>query len=378
MALNQDMFNIVSRNLSNLIGKRIKGKVVVFESDDWGSIRMPSKESFSRLEEAGLDLRSADAERFNLNDTLGTSEDLVKLFEVLSRHKDGFGNYAVFTPITIVANPIFDKIKESGFKEYYYEPFTTTLIKYKDCEQSFKLWKQGIENKLFLPQMHGREHLNVTAWIDALQAGDKFTMLAFTEGMWGFVPPKYPYVDYQAAFLFSDKKELEYQKTVIIDGLELFEKIFGYKAEYFVPPNGPFNNSLNRVLVEQGIRYRSTSKFQIEPIGNGKTKKVLHYLGQKDSSGITYITRNCFFEPNQYHKDWIDSCLFDIKVAFNLNKPAIISSHRTNYIGALYPENRDNGIRQLDLLLKAIMKSWPDVRFMTTPEIGKLINENPK
>ena len=190
-----------------------------------------------------------------------------------------------------------------------------------------------------MPQMHGREHLNVSAWMKDLQAGDKNTLLAFNEEMWGFVPSKYPETDYQAAFKLSYPGELEYQKAVIIEGLQLFKNLFGFGAEYFVPPNGPFNNSLNQTLARNGIKFRSVAKIQDESMGFGNKRKVFHYLGQKEKNGIRYITRNCFFEPNQAGNDWIDSCLYDIKIAFRWNKPAIISSHRVNYTGALNPAN---------------------------------------
>ncbi len=362
------------RNLSNAPGKRIMRKVLIFESDDWGSIRMPSVDSFERLEKSGLDLRSIDAGRYNLNDTLATSHDLESLFEVLSSYKDINGNFTVFTPVCIVANPDFQKIMESNFREYVYEPFTETLERYQGCEGSFELWKEGIEKKLFVPQMHGREHLNVSAWMKALQAGDNKTLLAFKEGMWGFVPDSYPDVDYQAAFLLMDPDELKYQKNVIAEGLQLFEKLLGYRAEYFVPPNGPFNNSLNETLAKSGIKFMNVAKIQHEPLGFGKKRKVLHYLGQKEKNGIRYITRNCFFEPSQSGKDWVDSCLNDINIAFRWHKPAIISSHRVNYIGALSTVNRDNGLFQLSKLIQEIIKNWPDVEFVTTPQLGTLIN----
>jgi len=363
----------IARNISNVPGRQTSRRIVVFESDDWGSIRMPSLTSFQKLEKAGVDLRSWDAERYNLNDTLATSEDLECLFDILSTIRDSLDIPAVFTPISIVANPDFQKIKASGFTDYFYEPFTDTLKKCLGGERSFDLWKEGIDKKIFVPQMHGREHLNVTAWMKALKNGDQETRLAFDHGVTGFVPSGYPAVDYQAAFLLHSPDELDYHKNVIKEGLDLFEKIFGYKAEYFVPPNGPFNNSLNRTLFENGVRFRSTSKVQKEPLGNGKTRKVLHWLGQKDKNGIRYITRNCFFEPSQPGKDWVDSCLNDIKIAFRWHKPAIISTHRVNYIGSLNKSNRDNGLRQLDRLLKEIIKNWPEAEFMTTPQLGSLM-----
>lgn len=332
---------------------------------------MPSRTSFQKLKEAGVDIYSHDAYRYNLNDTLASSSDLEMLFEVLSSTKDKAGNYAVFTPVVVVANPDFQKIKDSDFMNYYFESFPNTLMRYPGCERSFDLWKEGIEKKLFVPQMHGREHLNVTSWLKALQMGDQHTKISFNEGFWGFLPDqnRLPGVDFQAAFLLGNMSELEFHKTIIREGLVLFEKLFGYRADYFVPPNGQFNNSLNKTLVENGISFRSTSKIQNEPIGNGQTRKVIHWHGQSDKSGLRYIIRNCLFEPSQSGKDWEDRCMNDIKMAFQWHKPAIISSHRVNYIGALNPYNRNNGLRQLAALLKKIIVKWPDAEFMTTAQL---------
>lgn len=357
-------------------GWRTNRKIVVFESDDWGSIRMPSPDSFERLEKAGVDLRSWDAERYNLHDTLETTADLSALFEILSGFKDSEGNHPVFTPLYIVANPDFEKIRNSGFSKYYFEPFTETAKKYNGGDLNFALLKEGIKNRIFVPEMHGREHLNVTAWLMALRNGDKQTHLAFNEGLWGFIPDQklFPKADFQAAFLPGEIDELEYHKDVLVEGLDLFEKLFGYRASYFVAPNGPFHNSLNTTLAACGIKYRTTSKVQLEPQGSGKVKRVVHWLGQKDKSGIYYITRNCFFEPTPPPEtDWVDNCLADIKIAFSWHKPAIISTHRVNYIGALNSFNRDSGLRQLKELIKHIIKQWPDVVFMTTAELGKQI-----
>jgi hypothetical protein len=367
----------IRRNLSNLPGWRTKHKIVVIESDDWGSIRMPSRAVFDKLEKAGLDLRSWDAERFNLNDSLASYSDLEALFETLSCVKDKSNNCATFTAISVVANPDFNKIRVGDFKEYFYEPFIETLKRYPGCERSFDLWKEGIEKRIFLPQMHGREHLNIKTWMNALKNGERQTHLAFNEGIWGFVPDqtKLRGVDFQAAFLLHDPSDLEYHKQAIIEGLNLFEKLFGYRAEYFVPPNGQINNILNKTLSENGVRYRSASKIQLEPIGFGKSSKRLHYFGQKEITGIRYITRNCFFEPSQQYKDWVDSCLNDIKIAFQWHKPAVIGSHRVNYISALNPSNRDAGLRQLNILLHSILKTWPNVEFKTTDQLGKMIDK---
>ena len=110
----------ILRNLSNIPGWRTKRKLVVLESDDWGSIRMPSREVFANLQEAGIDLLSDEGFRYNKYDSLATSNDLELLFEVLSSVKDSAGNPAVLTPVSVVANPDYAKIRQSDFTEYYY------------------------------------------------------------------------------------------------------------------------------------------------------------------------------------------------------------------------------------------------------------------
>jgi hypothetical protein len=361
------------RNLSNIPGWRTNRKIVVIESDDWGAIRMVSKEILDNLINAGVPISQC---RFNNNDSLAAEDDLSSLFEVLHSVKDKNGNSALFTAVSVVANPDFDKIEQNGFQKYFYEPFTETLKKYPGHAGSFNLWKEGIKNRLFVPQFHGREHLNVTAWLKALRNGNQDTLLAFKHKVYGITPRDFHgNVSFQAAFDIEDITEIDYHKDVIKQGLELFEKLFGYKATYFIPTNGPFNNHLEIVAAEYGIKYMGTSKIQLEPIGQGRTRKVFHRIGQKNDSGQTYITRNCVFEPNDKSQNWIDSCLKEIEIAFRWGKPAVISSHRVNFVGHINPSNRTNGLKQLKILLNEIVKHWTNVEFLTTDQLGDLITE---
>ena len=94
------------RNLIYLPGFRTKRKIIVIESDDWGSIRMASKEAYNILLNSGYPV---DQSTYNKNDALESNEDLEMLFEVLSSVKDKNGNSAIITANTIVANPDFEK-----------------------------------------------------------------------------------------------------------------------------------------------------------------------------------------------------------------------------------------------------------------------------
>ena len=380
MILADNLKTELIRNLSNLPGWRTNRKIIVFESDDWGSVRMPSLTAFQYLESKGLDLSGGDAYRYNQNDTLESSVDLEALFNVICPYKDQRNRPFVITAVSVVANPDFQKIKENNFSTYFCETFCTTSEKYYGNTKSFSLWKEGIENKIFIPQFHAREHLNISEWMRSLQANDKQTLLAFEQGVWGFnnKSNSKPGISFQAAFDLFDPADILIHAETIKDGLVRFEKLFGYKSVFFVPPNGPFNRRLEKTTAESGVKYISTSKIQTEPQGYGKNKTILHWLGQKNKLQQTYLTRNCFFEPSSYGKDWIGSCISEIETAFRWNKPAIISSHRVNYIGALREANRKNGLSQLEQLLKKILHQWPDVEFCSSDELGDLINKSLK
>lgn len=364
-------------NASNVPGWRTKRHIVVIESDDWGSIRMSSLESFDRMLKAGMPV---DKSHYNLYDALECNDDLIALMETLSKFKDITGRPPVFTGVNVVANPDFEKIKQNGFTEYVYEPYTETCKRYDNHERVYELWKESIAKRLIVPIFHGREHLNAQFWLRALQTGNESTLLGFENevtGMPGIKGEKLP--DFQAAFDIDTVADLPYQKEVIKTGLDLFKQLYGYRAKYFVPTNGPFNNSLESDLFESGIRYINTGKRQSEPLGDGQYRVNKRYLGDKNQYGQIYLTRNCFFEPSANGDEspadwnWVDSCLKEIEIAFRWHKPATISSHRVNYIGYLHPENRENGLRHLSELLSRMLKRWPDIEFMTSTELGDLI-----
>ena len=103
----------VSRIASNIVGFSTKRKLVVLESDDWGSIRMPTLDIAKHLNSKGLDMFTGDSGRYNTLDNLENQEDLEALFHTLSAFVDKNGRHPVFTAVGLVANPDFEKIKQN-------------------------------------------------------------------------------------------------------------------------------------------------------------------------------------------------------------------------------------------------------------------------
>jgi hypothetical protein len=367
----------VIKNIQNVLGWKTKRHIVTIESDDWGSIRMPSKEVYELLRKAGV---KVDEDPYNKYDSLSCEEDLLRLFELLSHFKDIKGNSPVITANCIMVNPDFDKIRASDFQEYHFELFTETLKKYPKHSNSFKLFQEGIEKKLVCPQFHGREHLNVNRWMRALKDNVKDARLGFDHKLFGL--SKNSTNDFRSHYMasldYDNEDEIFNLKLNIREGLNLFEQVFGFRSVSFVAPCYAWSEWIEPWLYELGVIFLKGNFIQAEPVhisGKRNYQRRYHYIGQQNSHHQYYLLRNCFFEPSQNENlDWVNYCLKGIDNAFRWHKPASISMHRLNFIGFIHPANRDNNLPKFETLLIEILKRWPDVEFMTSAQLGDLIN----
>jgi hypothetical protein len=364
------------KSISNLPGWSTRRRIVVFLVDDFGSVRIPDNTGKESLIRAGID---CNASRFNRLDTLASAEDLSLLFETLSGYTDRNGRHPVFTAMTTVANPDFGPIRESGFRDYYYEPFTSTLDRYYG-KDAWSLWEQGIGAGLFVPQFHGREHLHVRRWMEFLRRGDQNLLTAFEHRAIG-VPLSARSIpaNYMAAFDLDDAGETDDLVRIGIDGLRLFRQIFGYDATLFTSSGLIHSATLEEGLAGHGIRFVDRAKISHEPSGGGRVAKRFYWNGRKNRWGQLYLTRNCMFEPSESPgRDVVDTTLRLIDSSFRWNKPAVISSHRVNFVGRLDVKNRDLGLKSLARLLEGIRKKWPDAEYLSGPALGELMKQTKK
>ncbi|PWN07808.1 hypothetical protein [Rhodohalobacter mucosus] len=376
--MKSEYLNRVKRYLVNIPGWRTNRKIVVFESDDWGSIRMPSKDVYRKCLDAGYRVDQAPYERY---DSLASEDDLELLFDLLASFKDYKGNHPVITANALVANPDFHKIRESNFEEYHYELITDTFKRYPNHSKCFELWKAGLEAGVFYPQSHGREHLNVSMFMKALQEGDEDVHFGFDHEMPGSIP-KSRFNEgnrFVESLRYFDEEDKLHKLKIVEEGLALFEKLFGYKSESFIPPNYIWSPDYDQSISKKGVNFYQGNRIMIEPDLNKSVRLRRHYLGEQNSFRQTYLVRNGLFEPSIQHynvDDWISKCLNDIKTAFRMKKPAIICTHRLNYVGFIDNKNRDDTLRLLSSLIDIIIKNWPSVEFFNSEQLGHLVNEN--
>ncbi|REL24737.1 hypothetical protein DYD21_16345 [Rhodohalobacter sp. SW132] len=364
-------------NAKNLVGWRTKRKIVVISVDDYGNVRLNSKQAREAMDREGSKVMN----RFDALDTLETREDLEMLFEALQSVKDKNGRHAVFTPFAMPCNINFEKMAETGYSGYYSELLTETYEKLAALQPdayrgTWDLWNEGIEWGIMVPLFHGREHLNLKLFEEKLAKGDKELLTALKNRSYTSISSgEYETISPMAAFDFWEFEENERFKEVIRDGLNAFETVYGYRSNHFNPPGGREHPVIHKTLKECGVKYLDTPLIKTEHQGKGTYKKVVNYTGKTNGEGQTYMVRNVVFEPTDDRGvNWVNYTLKQIEAAFRWNRPAIISSHRVNFCGHIDPENRKAGIGALTNLLQEIVKRWPETEFMAANELGDLIS----
>lgn len=359
--------------LKNLYGWKTKRKLVVFSIDDYGNVRLDSKNARENLEKAGLKI----ANRFDAFDTLETTQDLLALYEVLDSVKDSHGNAAVFTPFAMPCNIDFESIEKNQYSAYEYENLDETFKKMQSrYPQAYTgardLWKEGIEKGLMKPQFHGREHLNLKVFREKLKAKDPDVLTVLKNRSYTSISNSgYSTISPMAAFEFWEFAENEDFEEIIQTGLDAFEEVFGYRSTHFNPPGGREHPIIHEYLKNNGILYMDAPLIKKEHQGKGKYKNVFNYTGKRNKLNQIIQVRNVVFEPTSDKRDWVNYSFEQIKTAFRLNRPAIISSHRVNFCGFIDEKNREKGLQDLKKLLEKIVSAYPDVEFISSDTLGK-------
>jgi hypothetical protein len=360
--------------LSFLLSQKVNKRIVVFESDDWGSARMPNREAYLNSLKNGYPV---DKDIYSKFDCLESSEDLQDLFDLISGFKDSNSNHPIFTTNFLVTNPDYEEIRNQGYSQYYYQALDETYLNGQNTAKNIELLKVAKNEHLISIQSHGREHLNVSRYMNDLIINDAKAHFSLKNNMPGIVFKNGQNIisnDYVVALEHNNDHDLSEKGIIIKDGLKLFEKIFGFNAESFIACNYVWHPNLEQQLNEAGIKFIQGIPVQFIPKGQYKGFNYkFHYTSQTNNLNQIFIVRNAHFEPIMGGEQALNACLKRIERAFDLNTPAIISTHRINYVSGLDKQNRQNGLKYLNTLLNSILKTWPDVIFMSSVELGYLL-----
>lgn len=350
------MSRIIGR-LRRLTHWRCAEPVLVFESDDWGLERRASSERLRAFGEPG---EWADEE-------METAEDMRRLFDVLDRHRDVTGRSAVFSANFIVTNPDHDAIARDRYGVYHEIPISTR-------EDLCVAWREGMERRVLLAELHGRRHFSVEEWLADLRRdvpGARELSSEYRHGGLSLLKGQNwryhtEYVSWRTG-VEPDEKTLAAE---LKNSLDILEGIFGRRPTSTIAPHYIFSSRIEKAWRDAGLRFVQGANYQILRSENGGhgTVSASHPLGERSPSGLLYLHRFIRFEPRpERPHQGIAAALGSIRRCFDQRIPAVVDTHRINFTGRY----REGGLRALDELLHALKPLRP--LFLTTGELGEAV-----
>jgi hypothetical protein len=277
-------------------------------------------------------------------------------------------------------NPDFTRIIESDFQSYFThnleESFNLTSATDSRYKSNLGIWKQGFRDGVFVPQLHGAEHLQVNRWLRYIKSGNDLLRNAAHQGFWGISAYTTPKINksLQASLHIDSPEDKAFAIERIKLATEEFRRVFGFSSQTFIPPNYTWFEDIEKILLKSRVISFQSGSVQNIVDDFGSIRKVRAHTGMHKASGIGLTIRNVDFEPSDFRsRNPVSTALKQIETAFLWKKPAIISSHRMNYVSANDPANGKRSIEALSELLRQIVKRWPDARFLSSVQLAEQI-----
>ena len=334
--------------------------ILVIESDDWGAEHIPGPDA----------VRTAEIEKISFSgshssfDGLETADDVDRLCDVLSAHRNADGDSAVLTANFVMANPDFEAVKQSGYSVFKARTIDKGFNHEADGTRLWKSYRNGIESGLLVPQFHGLLHFCPDEWLERLRQGDAGTLKAFDLQMVGEdLTSSGIGIQSMAPIYYTSAESIQH---FVKEGVKIFKQIFNMNSLTTIAPCYAWKSpETEQALLPEGILAMQGKEYQCLP--NGSTR--LHYLGQLGPGGILYMVRSCKLEPLAAGTS-VDKCFTQVRNAFARNIPAVLCSHRFNYTSRVDTKVRDKGLAVLDGVLKRVTQVYPNVEFLSSDKLA--------
>ena len=362
--------NRAVEHLHNAPGWRTNERIVVIESDDWGAVRTKDRDTLQALQR----IEGIETSLFDSLDCLESGDDLACLAEVLQSVTDRDGRPARFTANTVMGNPDFAAIVENGFERFHGESFFESYQRYQGTDLA-PLWRSIIDGGVWQPQFHADYHLDTERWMADLRAGVAGTRDACRYHFYGQKQTTgcAGKRHYLAAFHAESGTDVTLKGERVVAGLDRFKETFGFNSKTFMPCNYIWANDLDSVLKDAGVAARQGNRVGLQPSpeASGALASQRRYWRAGKNRQLGQLVRNVIFEPySDGLENWSARALDQVHRAFWWRKPAVIATHRINYVAGLDAAHRDWSLGQLNSLLSGIVRRWPNVQFLSSDELA--------
>jgi len=316
---------------------------ILIESDDWGP-----------------------GERYH-------AERLDGLSRMLAKHTDTYGRPAVMTADMILAVPDLLAVQAAGnggyFRRYLDDGFMDIL----------GVIHRSFEEGTIVPQLHGIEHYYGEGLIKLFQSGDSRVNKVFYSHSWTDwesldSPLQGHYVDGTrlptVALSRTEREEL------VAAACTAFMRLFNMPSKSTVAPCYLWDDEVENIWASHGIRYIQTAGYRCpgrDAAGNYIQDMQLIRAGQQNAHGQYYLVRNSMYEPVDARSE--DTCINEAYKAIRQGLPVTVSTHRYNYTRT--DDEYRRSVRGLDTLLTTLESNNPVIRYLSSPELGAWIADEP-
>lgn len=310
--------------------------VVILESDDWGA---------GPTEQAAA---------------------LRHLREILSAIKDEAEHPAVMTLGVVLG--VVDTVLMKADQNAGYHRRDLTCSDYAEILAELRA---GFDSDVFAPQLHGLEHYWPAALLRVARNDSRVRdWLSADEQRTEALPDALQSRWIDGAQLPSRALVAEEVEVAVSEEAVLFEKLFCQLPRVAVPNTFVWTADVEqawaavgvRFVVTPGVRYGSRDQ---EGRLVGDHTGLLN--GQQSAEGITYVVRDVYFEPTRGHTP--QQAVAEICARTAMGRPALVETHRFNYLGAQAEAN----FAALQALLDLVLLQLPHLRFMSTQTLGEAL-----
>ncbi len=353
-------------------------RIVAIESDDWGLCAfVPTAETAAAIDATGMSADQTPAVYWG--STLEDSAAVDRLSRICRRTRGRGELPAVFQPNYIMGSLNCEPTDGAGV-EFAPGPIAgwswrRRLLPELPIDYSRPgLWSAvtaAMADQVWSPELHGLYHYDPADRIAAAVA-DPAAAAAAMAGVLAFPGSQYSYE-------LSPTRPL----SLLGDELELsvasFTELFGRRPRSVVAPDYVWNRSHEKMWRDAGIAIIQSKREQRwVGVGGAITNRIYKVLERSwrriTDPDLVYLERNCRFEPAQEGPGagTVENCLESVLAAWKRGEPAIIETHRVNYVN-LDSEITDRCFADLAELLSSIAaQPGPRPQFVDDSELAQL------
>jgi hypothetical protein len=346
-------------------------RAVVLESDDWGLCGfVPDSAAWQ-----GIDRRVLAPGRFPAaywNSTLEDSAQLGRLGRVLMRHRDLDGLPPVLQPNYILSALSYDQATEDSgrWRRFNLPDLPPRYGRAGLWEMVAALQEAGVWH----PELHGRYHYDPQRRQRAVQ-DNPTARRAAARGILIFPG--------SSRALELDPRRGRQSLAADLDTMmSIFAGLFGRAPVSVVAPDYSWTAMSEELWQSSGLRVVQAKRQQRRPQGSDgrpltRAVKVLARAWDRFARpDLVYLERNCDLEPSQADGWRAEAavCLDQIEAVWRGGEPAIVETHRVNYVH-LDGARAERGRRALAALLAGLLgegSTRAGARFLVDDELAQL------